>query len=283
MTRNRNNTLSNEYIRWLEPQVRQNTRLVLARLRPLAERLRAALDRDGYAVTLALLDSLVTESDHARLLAPIYAETGVAAAGNEYTRLVGGAKSSVAVMRQKDRDTDGGTGDPLGLFGGLPKPEAGFFSASWRAKMTALLQSSETAKRITHMTTHTRQLVRDVLSRGQQQGYGVQWATKKIAGLLTGKAGKKRAVTIARTETNRAANAGHEAGAASTLLKLKKRWVATADDRTRPAHRAMIGKAAIEKDDLFVVGGARMKYPGDPAGGAANCCHCRCRVLYVPA
>ncbi|WP_256432989.1 hypothetical protein [Spirosoma foliorum] len=26
-----------------------------------------------------------------------------------------------------------------------------------------------------------------------------------------------------------------------------------------------------------------MKYPGDPNGGAAQCCNCRCAIAYVPA
>jgi len=52
--------------------------------------------------------------------------------------------------------------------------------------------------------------------------------------------------------------------------------------RTRPDHLGMLSKKPIPKNDLFNVGGVLMKYPGDPAGGAANVCNCRCAIVYTP-
>jgi len=60
----------------------------------------------------------------------------------------------------------------------------------------------------------------------------------------------------------------------------KKRWIATLDERTRPDHQAADGQT-VPKDEKFVVGGMEMKYPGDPAGGAANTVHCRCAMNYI--
>ena len=34
-------------------------------------------------------------------------------------------------------------------------------------------------------------------------------------------------------------------------------------------------------DESFVVGGMKMKYTGDPNGGAKNVINCRCVTLYV--
>ena len=69
----------------------------------------------------------------------------------------------------------------------------------------------------------------------------------------------------------------------STLLKLDKQWIATADARTRADHAAMLGSKPIPRDALFSVGGTQMRFPGDPAGGAAQICRCRCVVSYVPS
>lgn len=63
-------------------------------------------------------------------------------------------------------------------------------------------------------------------------------------------------------------------------IKGKKRWLATLDERTRPAHQAADGQE-VPRDGKFTVGGMKMEYPGDPAGGAANTVHCRCDMTYI--
>jgi SPP1 gp7 family putative phage head morphogenesis protein len=63
-------------------------------------------------------------------------------------------------------------------------------------------------------------------------------------------------------------------------IKGKKRWLATLDERTRPAHQAADGQE-VPRDGKFTVGGMKMEYPGDPAGGAANTVHCRCSMTYI--
>lgn len=263
-----------------------NTSVVLAMLSPVVARFRSILDSGGYDMAMAMVDPVLSESLHRGLLLAIYTRTGPIAAESEFVRLTP-VKSEVASMQTKDRtapaDRPDESNDPFDLLRQLPQPQIGFFSAIWRDKMVGLLSSSETAKRISGMTAHTRQKVRDILVRGKQEGFSVRWAAKQIAGFLTGKQGRRRANLIARTESTRAASAGHEAGAMSTNLKLKKRWVATRDSRTRDPHRAMLSKPDIDRDELFTVGGKKMKYPGDPAGGAANVVNCRCRVLYIPA
>ena len=63
--------------------------------------------------------------------------------------------------------------------------------------------------------------------------------------------------------------------------KLKKKWVATSDPRTRDAHSLMNTKEPIDMNEKFLVGGTRMKHTGDPDGGPANNINCRCVIIYV--
>ena len=65
----------------------------------------------------------------------------------------------------------------------------------------------------------------------------------------------------------------------ATRIVTEKEWTAFLDERTRVSHATVSGqRIAMESD--FVVGGARMAYPGDPRGGAKNVVHCRCVLLY---
>lgn len=94
---------------------------------------------------------------------------------------------------------------------------------------------------------------------------------------------RSRAATIARTETHGAAShANHQyyLQAQKDLgITMEKRWLATGDERTRPAHAAANGQR-VGMDEDFIIGGARMSHTGDPKGGAANVINCRCNTLY---
>lgn len=92
-----------------------------------------------------------------------------------------------------------------------------------------------------------------------------------------------RAMTIARTETMRASNAGalrlfEEWGADG------KEWAAHLDHRVRDSHRAADGQVQ-PAGQPFTVGGARLMYPLDSSLGAplGEIINCRCTVLPVIA
>lgn len=86
---------------------------------------------------------------------------------------------------------------------------------------------------------------------------------------------------IARTETIRAANAGSQ-----ELFKQwgieKREWLATADARTRPTHKAASGQVR-PIGEAFEVGGYRMMHPGDGGLGAdvREIVNCRCTILPI--
>ncbi|GAB4001549.1 hypothetical protein GCM10028807_57970 [Spirosoma daeguense] len=276
MTSAQQQTYHTQYLRWNTQQERSMVRLVRARMGKMADGLILALSKSNPDGTLALLNLYVSLSAHESLLQAIYIQVGVAAAEREYNRIMPPAKANQEAVKLKDRDKPGSgqSSKPSSLI------QLNFNSEKWRQTMVALARSSETAQRISDITEKTRQLVRDVFAESASQ----RWSLPKLVkGIRTVLVDKKRARLIARTETTRAANAGHEAGAQTTLLVLNKVWIATNDSRTRDLHRAMLGAKPVPRDGKFTVGGKEMKYPGDPAGGAENVCNCRCTVAYVPA
>lgn len=96
---------------------------------------------------------------------------------------------------------------------------------------------------------------------------------------------RNRAMTVARTETIGAVNAGVYRGAvldaeARGDVAPFKVWIATDDRRTRPTHDAT-DKQRTLLSEPFRVGGAALLYPGDPRGPAAEVINCRCSMLPV--
>lgn len=88
-----------------------------------------------------------------------------------------------------------------------------------------------------------------------------------------------RARTIARTEVIGASNAASIAQARSAGVEMEKGWLATEDDRTRPAHVIADGQW-VPLDGMFEVGGELLDFPGDPEGRADNVINERCSIIY---
>jgi len=91
---------------------------------------------------------------------------------------------------------------------------------------------------------------------------------------------------ILRTELNRTFNLAHYAQqqVGQEQIDLRKRWIATADSRTRASHlRVHMETLAnpIPTDQPFIVGGAKMMYPGDPAGPPEESIQCRCTMAVI--
>ncbi len=88
-----------------------------------------------------------------------------------------------------------------------------------------------------------------------------------------------RREAIARTESMHASNAGAAQHFKEWGVE-EKSWLATGDDRTRPAHAAANGQRR-PIDEPFEVGGAKMMYPLDGSLGApaSEIVDCRCTVV----
>lgn len=124
-------------------------------------------------------------------------------------------------------------------------------------------------------------IVNNCVTQGIIQGEGIPAIAKRIA-QTTGERGYNAAVRNARTAMTSAQNAGriemlHEAQ--DMGIKVKKRWLATLDDRTRDAHADLDGQ--VQKvDDYFESSLGPILFPGDPSAEPANVYNCRCTLIY---
>lgn len=99
---------------------------------------------------------------------------------------------------------------------------------------------------------------------------------------------KHRSENIARTESIRAVQAGNyyawkrmvDEGVIDAT-KVRRKWVYTADGRTRHAHITIpsMNPEGVGLDQPFNTELGPLLYPGDPSGTAANTINCRCSVI----
>ncbi len=95
---------------------------------------------------------------------------------------------------------------------------------------------------------------------------------------------RSRAVTVARTEGVGSLNAGRhdsfEAVAEELGEPMEHMWISTIDSRTRSSH-AGADQMRVPLGEPFNVGGADLRYPGDPLGPAEEVINCRCSELVL--
>lgn len=95
----------------------------------------------------------------------------------------------------------------------------------------------------------------------------------------------KTATLVARTQVLDASNAGSIATARATGLELRKGWLDTPDQRTRPTHHQAgntygSDQGMIPLGDQFTVGGYQCDRPHDPTLPPAEKFNCRCALIY---
>ena len=91
------------------------------------------------------------------------------------------------------------------------------------------------------------------------------------------------AIRAARTAFTSAQNGGRMdsyKAAADMGIKVRKRWVATKDGRTRHAHQKLDGKT-VDWDESFLSELGKIRYPGDPRAKPASTYNCRCTLRTV--
>lgn len=84
----------------------------------------------------------------------------------------------------------------------------------------------------------------------------------------------------ARTESAKIDNWGNLEGYRQTEFVTKKGWMCSFVPESRDAHMIADGKE-VSLDEDFPIGDALMAHPGDPKGGAENCCNCLCSIYPV--
>lgn len=134
------------------------------------------------------------------------------------------------------------------------------------------------------------------VKRGIDLAYGKQQITASItSSILQGKSigkmaddlqyrikdmNRASAIRAARTAATGAQNAGRMdsyAAAEKMGIQVRKRWMATKDERTRHSH-AMLNGETIGYKEKFSNG---LLYPGDPSGHPSEVYNCRCTLRTV--
>lgn len=116
------------------------------------------------------------------------------------------------------------------------------------------------------------------------QGESIPHMAQRIARTM-GEINHKSTIRYARTAMTEAQNAGRQAAykrAEALGVKIKRRWLATLDNRTRHAHRQLDGQER-STDEPFDVDGFKIMYPGDPSADASLIWNCRCTTRAVVA
>ncbi|MBQ6686271.1 MAG: minor capsid protein [Firmicutes bacterium] len=119
------------------------------------------------------------------------------------------------------------------------------------------------------------------ITSGILQGESIRQLAKRVENLSD--ANYKGAVRNARTAFTGAQNAGRQASydrAKEMGLPLRKRWIATKDERTRDSHRDLDGQI-VELDQPFKVAGTTIRFPGDPTARPNLVWNCRCTMRTV--
>lgn len=128
----------------------------------------------------------------------------------------------------------------------------------------------------------TLEQLRAELLEGEAAGEGIPQLMDRVAKIF-GYAKDFRSERIARTEVVGASNGGAFRAYQQNGVK-KKAWLAAIDERTRATHLEAHGRYAenpIPMDEPFEVGGAKLMYPGDPAGPPEEIINCRCTILPI--
>lgn len=126
------------------------------------------------------------------------------------------------------------------------------------------------------------------VERGISEGRSLDRVRDDIQLLLTAgptSVWRGRAMTVARTETIGAVNAGVFRGAQLDAeqrgdLAPFKQWISTDDKRTRPSHVEADQQRTLLSEP-FRVGGSPLLFPGDPRGPAIEVINCRCSILPI--
>jgi hypothetical protein len=135
----------------------------------------------------------------------------------------------------------------------------------------------DAGNRMVDVSEGTWARARAQLIEGFQAGESIEQLTTRLVEISDWS--ESRAATVARTEIISASNAGALDQVRSTGVIAKKTWLATRDDRTREAHRIADGQT-VSVNNVFIVCGEALDFPGDPEGEPGCVINCRCTMTF---
>jgi len=159
------------------------------------------------------------------------------------------------------------------------------FNEQWTQDILNFLKQYILDKAVIKTSDPVKQMILDVLTEGQQQGWSVDMMVSKI---LSSDVPAWRAQLIVRTELSMARFIGNELAKRDSKFETQDTWISAHDTRTRHSHRIVdgdtIGEGGRFKVPVFKtigkvdvqIGFDIMKGPGDPNATAGNICNCRC-------
>lgn len=124
-----------------------------------------------------------------------------------------------------------------------------------------------------------RQKLTSAVTQGILQGESIPGIAKRLASVAD--MDKNAAIRNARTYTTAAENKGRVDSyerAKDLGIKVKKKWIATLDDRTRVEHRHL-DNMVVDNDAEFETDGYKISYPGDPSADPEMIYNCRCTLV----
>jgi SPP1 gp7 family putative phage head morphogenesis protein len=128
------------------------------------------------------------------------------------------------------------------------------------------------------VSDHVGKRLMNVIELGVRKGLTSEEMATSIQQAVGGTYSAYRAEALARLEINRMLNwIDLEAMRLSGVIA-GKTWLSMQDAFVRDSHDAADGQT-VPVNQPFVVGGMRMMYPGDPAGGPKETVNCRCSML----
>ena len=107
---------------------------------------------------------------------------------------------------------------------------------------------------------------------GMREGESIDQIADRLKDIFANASGRRN--TIARTEVNSASNFGRY-GAIKNSGFAKKEWFTAEDEKVRILHAAMDGES-IGVDEVWVIDGFELKYPGDYDAPGYLAINCRC-------
>jgi hypothetical protein len=146
------------------------------------------------------------------------------------------------------------------------------------------------AQHIKDIDKTTRKLVKKAFEDGLKEGDTLKQVARRIErytlGGLDGRINKRaRSLLIARTETLMASGRAKAAQIdefEEVGVKFFKQWIHSAKVKEPRDDHKLANKTRRPKNGFWTFSGNKMKWAGDPNGGAINNCNCRCSTIFVP-